>query len=45
MEIENKLRRLSRPYRSDSFPGKIRDAINSLEKSGIDALMVELKKR
>jgi 2-methylcitrate dehydratase PrpD len=45
MEIENKLRRLSWQNRPDTFPGKIRDAINSLENSGIDALMVELKKR
>ncbi len=45
MEIEKKLGCLSRQNRPDSFPGKIRDAINSLENSSIDALTVELKKR
>lgn len=43
MEIENKLRRLSSQNRSDPFPDKIRDAINSLENNGIGALIIELK--
>jgi len=43
IEIENKLHRLSSQIRPDFFPDKIRDAINSLEKNGIDALTVELK--
>ncbi len=44
MEIENKLRRLSRQNRPGTFPGKILDIVNSLENSGIDALTAVLKK-
>ena len=44
MEIENKLRRLSRQNRPGTFPGKILDVVNSLENSGADALTAVLKK-
>jgi 2-methylcitrate dehydratase PrpD len=43
-EIENKLRRLSRQNRPGTFPGKILNAVNNLEKSGTDALTAVLKK-